>query len=439
MANVAEVIFKGTDQTSPVAKTVARNLKQTSVEMKGLGMAFSQASTLANQFGSAALSGVIGQLDSAVMSMSMMTKEVMKSKAGFIALAAAVTAGGYAIGNSIRQYIPFFNEPDKLEAAAKTLREAGAVANQRLSLRDPKRGALDATRTATQQRIDDLKAGGGMTPEKEELILQLEQFRTETAAKGIEDRENLETEAGMKLALRQQEYGAQAITIENEFAGQKIAVRMWESEQRRQIDDMELVSEEAKGSAKVALAKVTAAKIGEINQRSKDAEAARWKGQLNAFASYTGGIASGLGQLASVTATMGKKYFRVTQALRYGEAVMSTAAGIARAYAEYPWPYSSIVAAITGAAGLAQVAAISSAKGPQAHGGLDYVPQEATYKLSRGEMVLDPGTSDMVRQNAIGGGASTHVTVQIDGDTLFRAMGRASRDGRLNISARGVV
>ena len=54
-------------------------------------------------------------------------------------------------------------------------------------------------------------------------------------------------------------------------------------------------------------------------------------------------------------------------------------------------------------------------------------------------MVLDPGTSDMVRNNALGGGGSTHVTVQIDGDTLFRAMGRASRDGRLNISARGVV
>ena len=93
---------------------------------------------------------------------------------------------------------------------------------------------------------------------------------------------------------------------------------------------------------------------------------------------------------------------------------------------------AGIIATTTMAKGLAIVA-------PMAHSGLDYVPEEATYKLSRGEMVLDPGTSDMVRNNALGGGGSTHVTVQIDGDTLFRAMGRASRDGRLNISARGVV
>ena len=439
MANVAEVIFRGTDQTSAVAKTIARNVKQTSSEMKGLGMAFSQASTLANQFGNTALAGVVGQLDNAVMSMSMMTKEVMKSKAGFVALAAAVTAGGYAIGNSIRQYIPFFNEPDKLEAAAKTMREAAEVSNQRLALRDPKRAQENALQSSTQQRINELRAGGGLTPEKENLIFQLEQFKTEALQKGIEDREELENQAGMKLALRQQEYAIQAITAENEFAGQKMAVRSWEAEQRRQIDDMELVSESAKNTAKVELAKATAAKINEINQRAKDAEIARWKSQLNAFASYTGGVASGLGQLASVTATMGKKYFRVTQALRYGEAIMSTAAGIARAYAEYPWPYSTIVAAIVGASGLAQVAAIASAKGPQAHAGLDYVPQEATYKLSRGEMVLDPGTSDMVRNNALGGGGTTSVSVYLDGDTLFRAMGRASRDGRLNISARGVV
>lgn len=407
--------------------------------MRGLGQAFGQASTIANQFGNTAIAGVVGQLDNAVMSMSMLTKEVTKSKAGFVALAAAVTAGGYSIGNAIRQYIPFFNEPDKLEAAVKTMKEAASISNQRLALRDPKRAQEDALKTSTDLRINEIKSGGSLTPEQEELVFQLEQYKTEALAKGIEDRENLESEAGMKLALRQQEYGAQAIAIDNEFTGQKILVRMWESEQRRQIDDLELVSDQAKATAKVELAKVTAAKINEINQRAKDAEVARWKAQLNAFSSYTGGIASGLGQLASVTATMGKKYFKVTQALRYGEAIMSTAAGIARAYAEYPWPYSTIVAAIVGASGLAQVAAISSAKGPQAHGGLDYVPQEATYKLSRGEMVLDPGTSEAVRQNALGGGGATTVQVYIDGDELFRAIGRASRNGRLEISAKAIA
>jgi hypothetical protein len=440
MANVAEVIFKGTDQTSPVAKRVAQNLKQTSQEMKGLGMAFSQASTIANQFGNTAIAGVIGQLDSAVMSMSNMTKEVAKSKAGFIALAAAVTAGGYAIGNSIRQYIPFFNEPDKLEAAAKTLREAGAVANQRLSLRDPKRAGQDAQQRSTQERIDEIKAGGGLTPEKEELILQLEQFKTEAAQKGIADRENLETEAGMKLALRQQEYGAQAIAIENEFAGQKIAVRMWESEQRRQIDDMELVTEEAKGEAKVELAKLTAAKINEVNKRSAAADAATLKNNQALMSNLRLDALRNLASLSGSLAQITKKNFALSKVFSYSQAIINTAVGVTEAL-KLPFPYNLAAAAATGAAGAVQISAIASQKAPQAHGGLDYVPQEATYKLSRGEMVLDPGTSDAVRNAAMGGGGggSYQLNIDVGGESLARILLRMSRDGRLQIASKAIA
>jgi hypothetical protein len=48
----------------------------------------------------------------------------------------------------------------------------------------------------------------------------------------------------------------------------------------------------------------------------------------------------------------------------------------------------------------------------QAHDGMDYVPREGSYNLQRGEMVLDPGTSAAVRNNAVGGGAKS-VTLQI--------------------------
>lgn len=441
MANVAEVIFKGTDETSPVARRVAQNLKQTSAEMKGLGMAFSQASAIANQFGNTAIASVVGQLDNAVMSMSMLTKEVTKSKAGFVALAAAVTAGGYAIGNSIRQYIPFFNEPDKLAEAAKTLKEAGTVARSVTALRDPRRAALDGQQVATQERIDEIRKGGTLTPEQEELVFQLERFKTEALQKGIEDREELETQAGMKLALRQQEYGIQAIAIENEFTGQKMAVRQWESEQRRQIDDMELVNEEAKNNAKVELAKAAAAKINEINQQAKAAESARWKGQLAAVAAYASGAGSALGQLASAMEAGSKKQFKTAQALRIGEAIMNTAAGIARCYADYPLWLAIPMSAIVAAAGAVQIGVISKQKGPQAHSGLDYVPQEATYKLSRGEMVLDPGTSEAVRRAAIGGagGGSYQLNIDVGGESLARLLLRMSRDGRLEISSKAVT
>jgi hypothetical protein len=42
------------------------------------------------------------------------------------------------------------------------------------------------------------------------------------------------------------------------------------------------------------------------------------------------------------------------------------------------------------ATGAIQVAKIISEPMPQAHGGLEYVPQDATYKLSKGERVLAP-------------------------------------------------
>lgn len=294
-------------------------------------------------------------------------------------------------------------------------------------------------RTSTDLRINELKSEGTLTPEKEELIFQLEQFKTEALAKGLEDRENLESEAGMKLALRQQEYGAQAIALQNEFFGQKLQVWQWEAEQRRQIDDLELVSEEAKNNAKVELAKAAAAKIDQINKQSKAAETLRWKDQLRAVAAYASGAGSAMGQLASALEAGSKKQFKTAKALRIGEAIMNTAAGIARCYADYPLWLAIPMSAIVAAAGAVQIGMISKQNGPQAHGGLDYVPQEATYKLSRGEMVLDPGTSEAVRQNALGGGGATSVQVYIDGDELFRAIGRASRNGRLEISAKAIA
>lgn len=93
-------------------------------------------------------------------------------------------------------------------------------------------------------------------------------------------------------------------------------------------------------------------------------------------------------------------------------------------------------AAAAFAAGMANVSMI---RGQQAHAGLDYVPQEATYLLQKGEMVLDPGTSDQVRNSALGGGGATTVTVLLDGYELFKAMGRASRDGRLTLSSRAIA
>ena len=174
------------------------------------------------------------------------------------------------------------------------------------------------------------------------------------------------------------------------------------------------------------------AEIAEVEKKKK----------LAAQQQYHQGTVTIFGNLAAAAEAFGKKGFRAFQAFRIAEAIASTYAGAARALADYPWPFSIAVAASVVAAGIANVAQIASAK-PQAHSGLDYVPQEATYKLQRGEMVLDPGTSEEVRQAARGGagagGGNYAVNIYLDGDVIARALKRMSNDGRLNISARAIT
>jgi len=68
-----------------------------------------------------------------------------------------------------------------------------------------------------------------------------------------------------------------------------------------------------------------------------------------------------------------------------------------------------IATGLIAATGAVQAGAIAG----QAHDGMDYIPREGTYNLQKGEMVLDPGTSEQVRNNALGGGGNTYnITLQ---------------------------
>lgn len=444
MANTVEIEFRGRDSTGAAATSAINNTRRMSAEMKGLGQAFSQAGNLANHFGATALSGVISQLDSTVMSAAMLTKELAKSKLAFAALAAGATAGGFSIGEAIRKYIPFFNEVDKLEAANKLGPDIAGVQNQRLGLRDPAKAAESRAVSDINARLNALPKEEKRTEAERQLAFQLEQYRTELVEKGAEDRFQKESEVGFKLGLQDQQRRIETLAFENEFAAQKMAVRAWESEQRRLLDDTELASEEQKNESKVTLAKLAAAKIAAINAEQQKAEALKWRSNLVMFSNYTGAVASGLGQLASAMEQGGKKQFKAAKALRYGEAVMSTAAGIARCYADYPLWLAVPMSVIVAAAGAAQIGAIASSKGPQAHGGVDYVPEDQTVLLQQGERVIKRNQNERLMEMLDGGGAGgggqmINLSVFLDGAVLFKAMGQASRDGRLTISARAVA
>lgn len=72
--------------------------------------------------------------------------------------------------------------------------------------------------------------------------------------------------------------------------------------------------------------------------------------------------------------------------------------------------------AVPASAGIGSVYGLTaglSAAG-QAHDGLDYVPREGSYILDKGEMVLDKGTSDSVRNAAAGGGGGVYVSMPVN-------------------------
>lgn len=130
----------------------------------------------------------------------------------------------------------------------------------------------------------------------------------------------------------------------------------------------------------------------------------------------------GLNNIATLMSTGSKKMFIIGKAAALASAVISGLRAAQDAYAtgmaaNIGNPAAPAIAAAYKTTSLVatgvQVAAIASTqmKG-QAHAGMDSVPSEGSYNLQKGEMVLDPGTSQQVRDNVTGGGASVtmHIT-----------------------------
>jgi tape measure domain-containing protein len=82
--------------------------------------------------------------------------------------------------------------------------------------------------------------------------------------------------------------------------------------------------------------------------------------------------------------------FIAYKAFMVSQTIMNTAAAIV-AQLSNPTPYVGVaLAAMAATTGAIQVAKIIAEPMPQAHGGLEYVPEDATYKLSKGERILAP-------------------------------------------------
>lgn len=203
-------------------------------------------------------------------------------------------------------------------------------------------------------------------------------------------------------------------------------------EKLSQIDGL-AIYEDQKRQLREAAEIAHSQKMVEITRRENSQK-------LQSFSMYTAQFGSMMGSLAQVAAASGKKNFQLSQALRYGEAIMNTAAGVSRAFADYKWPMSMVVAAAVGAAGAAQIATIAAQKAPSYAVGSEFIPATGPAVVHQGERIVQSNinrdlTEFLDRQQ----GGPTHVTIMLDGEVLARALGNMSRDGRLELSARAVA
>lgn len=235
--------------------------------------------------------------------------------------------------------------------------------------------------------------------------------------------------SGMQVEMDMQR-GARLIGLEG-LALQKEQDDIYHEERLRQIAELGLSEDES-----IRLGNLAAT------------EAAQHRMQLNkqVVAATVQGASAMFGNLQTAAAAFGKKGSAMAKGFAITKALIDTytaANGAYSAMASIPYvgPALGIAAAAAAtAAGMANVSAISS---QQAHGGLDFVPQDSTFLLKRGEMVLDPGTSSEVREAArdkFGGDSArpVRVTVYFGENMILDTVAAASRDGRIEIDARAV-
>ncbi len=446
MANIVEIVIKGADQSAKPIMDASNNLKNlgktAATQAQNLRMSFHAIGQVAQRFGGEQIAGAVVQIEglgiAAQGAAQAFTRFGAARVAAYGVLAAAAVAGVATIQNQI--------EKQELLATAQA---AGVAIQDDLSISLLKyKSATDAAFQSEQsryrlqqQRIIELEKEG---VEVEQLNRLNEEANRLAKEKILADAERKVDAAWSDM------FGMQGKLIKSSSFGTG-GGRGYETFTPEQA--AEVLSTRRKYDAMLESFKQYTSEKDEVDAYSKAIEAQREKSihdmvlrfereklqaRLRTFSNYAGQVGSIFGSLATIMEQQGKKSFAFTQALRYAEAVVNTAAGVARAFAEYTWPYSVVVAAAVAAAGAAQIAVIANQKPPQAHGGLSYVPEEATYKLSKGERVLAPrqnrDLTDALQGGGMGGG-----DIHIDGVKLGQVLHNMSRNGTLKIARRAIV
>lgn len=478
----SEVIFKAKDTGAATVKAATENLKRMAAQKKVLNEQTRVLTGTFNQFGNllgntfgGTLGGVANIIESVVISNRKMEAGMRTSAAALLGMAAAGAAVGASLGGEIYDLLNIRLDEIKkdqlsfakilsdaqMERLAIVNSEAAAQLKINMAIDDRAQALIKMKHLSPQQfsqgadALNSLREANRISQvqKADASILESKMKANATykeAMQSISDFENRQRREDFDKEMTVLDQKIEAIQRYNamEYDG---AIGRTELENELRLNTLEgidLVKAQNEIAYQERMRQIATLTITEeqaialIEKANEERRKKEKKQALQSASDQLYAYGALLGNLAQLSATFGKKSFGLTQALRYAEAVVNTAAAITNALASpAPWPIPLIYAAAAGAAGAAQIAVIAGTKKPQAHSGLDYVPQEATYKLQRGEMVLDPGTSEEVRQAAIGGGGGGNyvVNIQLDGAVLARGIGQMSRDGRLTISARAIA
>lgn len=443
MANVVEIVVQGTDRSGPAMTSAINNASRLGKEVKQLGGAVNAASNVLTVFGNTALESVGQQALSVGSALGGLT-QAMKGMGGVrMAQWGVIGAVLGAATYSVTQYIEKLDKQAEATDKAVKMQDDLELALSAYSSEARKAELIEQRRFRTASEMIEVLREQGAEVQMLETLNQ--KLADSFEAAGLDKVINLYEGQAEELSRIIMEANAPEV-----FALQE-SDRAFE-EHFQKIDELrerDVISAEEWGTRIEMIEQARLARYYNIVEQQEEKvrvmqerSTFEKKQQINIWLEHG---SKAFQNLAAAAKASGKKGFEAAKAFSTASAIIDTyvaANGAYAALAKIPYVGPALGAAAAAAAiaaGMANVHAIQSQK-PQAHSGLDYVPQDATYVLKAGEMVLDPGTSEAVRQAAInGGGGATHIVVNLDGRELFRAMGQASRDGRLNISAKAVA
>lgn len=321
------------------------------------------------------------------------------------------------------QEIPGIGDPEAQSAAAGGFIKK--LQSQFEQLTNTKGQLLELEHSRNQQFIED------NINSYDEYIQTVDQLDTIYQSKKAEI-----AEEEMARELASNEF----LTALNEQAN--LGKMDWLAEQRQIAEDdhlrnLERIDEVSTSEADAIALKEAALAAHKSRIRKLEEDADKQKQQMQDRQLDT--FSASLGNMAGASAAFFGQESAAFKAFAISEAIINTYAGANAALRDVtPYPLNIIAAGSIVAAGLANVASISGV----AHAGITDVPSDQTFLLKKNERVLSPDqNSDFTSfmEDGGSGGQSIDLTINIDGQALYDALGKASSNGQFTIDARAIA